>query len=204
MAYQSVYPNIPVPPNPCVTRWGTWLKAAVYYTDYFQEVRTVIEMFDSNDSEAIGVAHNIFNSSHIKLDLAYIKINFSSIVTATVRLESQGLPLKESIAIFENIRQSLTTLEDQSYSHKMDAIIKRNKGYNSLFNINKIINECCIVEDAFAEKLSPAQLAFFSVCPVTSADVERSFSSYGSILAEKRRAFSFDNLKQYFIVFCNK
>jgi len=29
--------DIPLPPQPIITRWVTWLEAAIYYSDYFQD-----------------------------------------------------------------------------------------------------------------------------------------------------------------------
>jgi len=29
--------DIPLPPQPIITRWGTWLEAAIYYSDNFQD-----------------------------------------------------------------------------------------------------------------------------------------------------------------------
>jgi hypothetical protein len=29
-------PGIPLPPQPVLTRWGTWLDAAMYYADNFE------------------------------------------------------------------------------------------------------------------------------------------------------------------------
>ncbi|KAF0737604.1 Uncharacterized protein FWK35_00020288 [Aphis craccivora] len=39
--------------------------------------------------------------------------------------------------------------------------------------------------------------------PVTSVDVERSFSSYKNILSDRHRSFLFENLKNHLIVQCN-
>lgn len=33
--------NIPLPPSPVLTRWGTWLQAAVYYHDNLHTIKEV-------------------------------------------------------------------------------------------------------------------------------------------------------------------
>ncbi len=51
-------------------------------------------------------------------------------------------------------------------------------------------------------QFSLAELGAFKFAPITSVDVERSFSRYKNILRPNRRRFTFDNLKKYMIVNC--
>lgn len=39
--YKDVLPNIPLPPEPVLTRWGTWLEAAFFYADNFDSIKQV-------------------------------------------------------------------------------------------------------------------------------------------------------------------
>lgn len=32
--FKELYPNLPLPPEPVITRWGTWLRAAFYYAKH--------------------------------------------------------------------------------------------------------------------------------------------------------------------------
>jgi hypothetical protein len=41
----------------------------------------------------------------------------------------------------------------------------------------------------------------FKHCPTTSCDVERSFSSYKTILEEKRQNFLVENTKRYLVIY---
>lgn len=36
LLFQNMFPNIPLPPRPVITRWGTWIDAAIYYADNFK------------------------------------------------------------------------------------------------------------------------------------------------------------------------
>ena len=53
-AYKKKLPNVHLPPEPILIRWGSWIKAALYYTTYFSSVKKVVESFNSSDSLAIG------------------------------------------------------------------------------------------------------------------------------------------------------
>jgi hypothetical protein len=53
------------------------------------------------------------------------------------------------------------------------------------------------------QELSANNLALFKYSPVTSCDVERSFSMYKVLLSDSRRSFQFDSFKMHFIIHCN-
>lgn len=202
--FQEICPDIGLPPSPVTTRWGTWLKAAIYYCDNFDAVKTAMAVFNDDDAEAIRNSKQMFAISRIKTDLAYIKTNFSAIIPAIVKLETQGLPLNESVEIVESIRESLNSLRRKEFVRKMDDVLRRNVGFKSLVIIRDILYGGSEVTDEYSQKLTPNELAMFKFCPMSSADVERSFSIYGDFLSKKRKSFLFVNLKHHMVVNCNK
>ena len=202
--FKQVAPDIALPPSPCITRWTTWLRAAIYYCDNFETVKKVVDTFDDDDSEAIRKAKNLFKQTKIKTDLAFIKCNFEALINATVKFETQGLELKESVETIEAIRNSLKAMQSKQYHEKLEKILDRNKGFKSLRAIYEVLYEAREPLEEYVKNLSPQELMHFKYAPVSSADVERSFSAYSATLTEKRRSFSFDNLKQHLIVYCNQ
>ena len=54
-AFKTLASDIPLPPKPVITRFGTWLQAAVYYADHFDAVHQVVNSFKANDSSHIAV-----------------------------------------------------------------------------------------------------------------------------------------------------
>lgn len=66
----------------------------MYYCDNFTEVKSIVDSFDSADAESIATSQRLFANTDVQTDLAYIKANFASIVTAIVRLETQVLASK--------------------------------------------------------------------------------------------------------------
>lgn len=40
-AYRATLINTPLPPEPILTRWGTWLEAALFYADNLTDIRDV-------------------------------------------------------------------------------------------------------------------------------------------------------------------
>ena len=51
----------------------------------------------------------------------------------------------------------------------------------------------------FNTELSPSEIAVFIYAPITSCDVERSFSVYKSMLTDNRKTFEFENLRKFFV-----
>ena len=53
--FKEKNPDLPLPPKPCLTRWGTWLSAALYHADHFEAIVATVAELDATDAEAIGV-----------------------------------------------------------------------------------------------------------------------------------------------------
>ena len=55
LLFKNEHPEVPLPPQPCITRWGTWLEACFYYAEHFEVFQTFIPLLVSEESEAIKV-----------------------------------------------------------------------------------------------------------------------------------------------------
>lgn len=196
-------PALPLPPSPCITRWGTWLQAAVYYCDNFMAVKLVIDELHV-ESEAIRLAKISFSEPKTKSNLSFIKLNFQKIISGITKLQARGLSLDESIEIVDSVLNDLKAMHDKMFVNKLNSVIGRNPGFNSLVSIKNILFKNSQTMDPYAESLLPNEVPYFKWCPTTSCDVERSFSQYKTLLAENRRKFLFANIKMHLIVQCNR
>jgi hypothetical protein len=70
--FRELYPEIPLPPEPILTRWCSWLKAVDYYVKYFDEFSDVINHLDINDSTFIVETQEIIKKISLKNDLVFI------------------------------------------------------------------------------------------------------------------------------------
>ena len=116
------------------------------------------------------------------------------------------MPLTESLKVIEDLDDNLPIGGDvaKEVKQKLKAVLSKNEGYKTLSIISKILagNEATFVSD-IEQKLSPVEVANFKFAPVTTCDVERSFSVYNTFLADNRRSFNFENLKKVFVIRCN-
>ncbi|KAJ4445918.1 hypothetical protein ANN_12604 [Periplaneta americana] len=56
---KEMYPEIPLPPKPILTRWGTWLEAVEYYAEHIDSINNVLLALDSEDAVSIDTAKTV-------------------------------------------------------------------------------------------------------------------------------------------------
>lgn len=186
---------LPLPSQPVTTRWTTWLKASLYYAEHFEQVKSVVDEFDMEDAESIRLSQELFSNERVKTNLAFIKSNFSSIISGTMLLETKGLCIKDSMDIVNGIHTSLNSMRRKEFIRKMNAVLKRNPGYEQLIEICDVLTEAKEPSDNYVKSLTPFEITLFRFAPTTTSDVERSFSQYGNIFTQNRQSFTFENLQ---------
>jgi hypothetical protein len=204
--FKNRAPNVPLPPEPIITRWGTWLRAASYYCTYFQEIKNIVLELNQNDAISIKEVQKILNNPSLETDLVYIHTNFGYLPDTIEKLENQGLPLATSIEIVRNISEKLNSVSGNTgmlINEKFKNVLAKNKGFEFIQQISNILIDEKTVIEGLPEELSIQDFIYFKYAPITSVDVERSFSIYKNLLSSNRRSFEFENLKKSFIVQCN-
>lgn len=199
--FKEVFPDLSLPPQPVITRWGTWLEAAEYYCKNFDKIKDVLSKLDSDPAAAIEKAKSVMEKPNLKNNLAYIVSNACFLIHLINKLETQNMPITEGIA---TVNFAIEKLEEASgeigtiMKNKLQDVLRKNPGWKEITLLAKIHSGEEIKED-FLEAFSPSDLASFKYAPLTSVDVERSFSRYKAILRPQRRSFLFDNLKMYVV-----
>ena len=190
-------PNVPLPPEPVLTRWGTWLSAVEYYSKHFDSVQKVVNLFNAEEAASIKTAQEIFAKDSVRCDIAFIKANFCFLCKEILYLETKSLRLADSLRCIESVEEKLNLVSGPIGSavfKKLRFVLDKNSGLNTIKQLSAIIN--------FAN-LSPNDIAAYRFAPITSVSVERSFSKYKSILTSQRRQFTMENLKMYVVTYVN-
>lgn len=161
---------------------------------------------DPKDARSIPKAQAAVADPNIKNELAFIKCNFSCISAAITKLETTGVPLGDAIRTFKSIQTKLQAIpRRKEFLQKFNYVYNKNDGLKTMEKIARILEDGAQVQgDTFIDGLNPSELAAFKYAPVTSCDVERSFSAYNRVLEDCRRSFVFDNLKKHVVIHCNK
>lgn len=203
--FQEKAPNIPLPPEPVVTRWGTWLTAAEYYADHFEIVKTVIDSLDPSEAKAVETAQEILKKKRIREKLVFIKTHFMSIPPAIEKLEKRGVLLSENLKVVQSVVDKIKTVPKAAamVKEKLSSVLQKNSGFKELQDI------CCILNDdnkksnnSVIENYDVKEIVKFKFAQIASCDVERIFSEYKYILNERRQGFLFENLKQILVIKC--
>lgn len=95
-------PRVPLPPQPIVTRWGEWLKAASYYSNHFVQVQAVIKQLEA-DAAVVDRAQELWRDPNLQGEFNFIHAHYSPIVEATKQLERRGMSLQNSIETITEI-----------------------------------------------------------------------------------------------------
>lgn len=187
------FPNMPLPPKPVVTRWGTWLSAVSYYVKYFNEINTVVTSLRASEAVSIKKTKAILRKPNIKSDLDYINEHFSIIEVALVKLQERDTSIIDALEIFDEVRTVVSWSNSLRIETKLEAVMARNPDLDLV--------------RAYAEQISHEsasdEISIYKFAPLTSVEVERSFSAYNWILDVKRNRLSLDNIEKIMVCYFN-
>ncbi|KAF0760196.1 DUF659 domain-containing protein [Aphis craccivora] len=201
--YREIMQNIPLPPEPVLTRWGTWLEAVVFNASHFEGLKSVITRLDPDSSASIKKCSDIIKIKSVKNDLTFIKCNFEILVKCIKKLEQSKLTLKESLDIVQKCSTQLKNIpgdKGHQICLKMEDVLQKNQGYQMLSGIQKVLSGD---EDGHLPiNYSPDMASNMKFSPITSVDVERSFSLYKHILSDRRTHMTPEHMEQYIVINC--
>lgn len=192
-AFHRQCPGIPEPPQPILTRWGTWLKAAFYYAEYFQQIKAVILQFNPDEAAAIKESQTSFQDVSLETDLKTINNNYKGVHYAIEKLQNSSLSLVESLQIVDDVNTQLQAINDAKnnrVSEKFESVLRKDPDFSKLRQI---------CDGASTASLSEFTDCFTYAC-ITSVDVERSFSKYKHIFSPQRTLLTETAVETYLML----
>lgn len=87
----------------------------------------------------------------------------------------------------------------EAIQQKLEQVKSKNTDFTKMIDIVKVLTG----GEADLE-MAPNLISAFKFAPMTSCDVERSFSIYKNILADNRTNFTPENLEMYLICNCEQ
>ena len=202
--FRKLASGAPLPPQPVLTRWGTWLDAAIYYAENLHAFSQVVNRLHADEAECIGVTQKLLKKRTLEGSLAVIAANFRCISPTIEKLEGKNAPLTENTRTFEELidyPRRIPGAIGGKVSRKCDWVLSQNPDYKELSAIAKVLRGD--VSALNETGLSPSEVAAFKFAPITSVDVERSFSFLKHVLNDRRQSFTFVNLKMVLVTACN-
>ncbi|KAJ4446634.1 hypothetical protein ANN_13331 [Periplaneta americana] len=134
--------------------------------------------------------------------------NFRGYVAVVINYGREGTTaefsvIQSSLADFDRTISSLTSVSENvgdKVNEKTANILSKNPGYYQLKEIQDILEGKTPQKPT---KFSIVQLTAFVRAPLTSCDVERSFSRYKAMLRDNRRRMTTENIRHCLVVNCN-
>ena len=94
--------GLPSPPDPVITRWATWLRAALYYSENLPAVRTIVNNWTSAGL-LVSTAKDAINVEDLMPDL--VKINQYRTLAANVEfLQGSACTITEAYGLLKNMQ----------------------------------------------------------------------------------------------------
>ena len=176
--------GLPSPPDPVVTRWATWHRAALYYSENLPAVRTIVNNWTSAGL-LVSRAKDAINVEDLVGDL--VKINqYRTLATNVEFLGGSACTITEAYRLLKNIQFNDDPCAIKNYIKKRLS----NSDLETTINCTNLT-------------IDPTSYALLQKAQPTSAAVERSFSMLSKLL-RKDRNFDVKNVKKYMMPYYNK
>ena len=130
--FRELLPTLPLPPEPVLTRWGTWLEAVSYYAEHFSEVKTVLDSLNAEDAASIAITQECFSEDGMDTKIQYSHTRFSKLPESITQLEARNNSLEYSLALIDQISNALSS-ETHGVAkiafEKLSQVLNKNPGY---------------------------------------------------------------------------
>ncbi len=136
----------------------------------------------------------MFDRVELRNDLAVILANYSFLPEYITKLEERNMSLIEATEVVNGTKERLeqnTSSIGKAIVAKLDFVLKNNPGFEKVRNVAQVLQGNSGIET----DLDPHAITCMKYCPITSVEVERSFSMHKSILTDRRESFKVENLE---------
>ena len=182
---KELFSEIGYPPDPVITRWGTWLKAAFYYADKLPKVKEVIESFDGHGLLVTRVKAAAAAPS-LSSDLLAIRRDYTDLVRLLEKCESSSYTIAAAHCDLQQLMLGSDSCKIRLY---LDKRLSNNPSLLDIMSLKR-------------DDISPTLYGCLQQCQPTSVCVERSFSILKKMLA-KDRNFKPENIESYCMMLFN-
>lgn len=165
----------------------------------------MLESLNSADAKCVKEAQDAMKEQQLFIDLLFIRNHFSMLPEVIVKLESKEMRLTESMEIFLRFKHDIEAVPGNIgtiVSNKLNLVLSKNPAYKDFCGLASIFNKT--TENPDNVSIDKKYWDKFIYAPVSSCDVERSFSAFKNVLQDKRESFTAENIEKVLIVYCNR
>lgn len=158
-----------------------------------KEINDVECSLKASEAVSIKKVKRVLNAPNIKRDLCYINDNFKIIEIALTRLQERDITIVEALEVFDEVRTIVNWSSSLATQFKLEAVMARNP---DLDDIREYANQ-------ISNDTAPDEVSLFKFAPMTSVEVERTFSAFKWILDVKRNRLKIENIEKIIVCYFN-
>lgn len=140
----------------------------------------------------------------LKSQLIFINSNYGFLCDTITHLEGRST-LRNQIDLIDNVCARINAVEGETgavIKKKLKSVLEKNEGFAIMQNLSKTFT-LSSNEEIFPANFTVEEICSFKNAPLTSVDVERSFSLYKTFLRPNRQSFDFNIFKKNFMIYAN-
>jgi len=143
--FKNTAPDLLLPPEPIITRRRTWVKAACFYCEHHETLKSIVNSMDKEEPISIENAQKYYSDLSLVANLVFIKSNFGFIPDVMTSLEEKNMPLSDAIKIIEDVFLKLNQVPGtvgKMIQEKMNDVLHENEGYQTINKKKKNRDNC--------------------------------------------------------------
>lgn len=140
--FHQLHPELALPPEPVITRWGTWLEAAIYYAQNLQAFSNVVSQFDNNEAASISHVLDVLESPALVPRLRFIATHYSILPTLLAQLETRDIALLTAIQRVNSFKEILSLSKGiigEKVFVKFTSVCTNNTGWAVIEEISRLL-----------------------------------------------------------------
>jgi len=150
-----------------------------------EEIEAVLKSFDPKEASSIKKTQDCLAMPSLKANLAFIHAHLSFLPGVIKSYEEGGLELTKGLETLAKTKQRINSIPGsmgEILKKKLSAVLANNPDLDIIEKLgNALKGEGGELPNGIAANVA----ADMKYCPLSSADVERSFSVYKSIFTER-------------------
>ncbi|XP_049795018.1 uncharacterized protein LOC126209945 [Schistocerca nitens] len=173
-AFKTAHRDCPLPPEPALTGWGTWISAANYHADNLRKVEEVLKGFEDSKNLAITKSKDALKSSSVLHSLSFIPAHFGGLPDLTEKHETRNVEAMKAVALVEGLRTQSKSRPgpiSERLRRKLDAVLHRNPGCPTIRKIAQLLEGKKRSENL--DDFTSSDVAALKFLRVVSCDVEQ-------------------------------
>ena len=179
-----------LPPEPVLTRWGTWLKAAEYYFKNYDCIRQfILKYTQHSEAQSKDELDKLLTKQNDELIADFVNLSgFFKLYSLIEKLESRNLTIEEQYGYVNELQNDILDGNEKLQDYVKERL-KNNPDIDQI--MSKRNKQLSVVND-------------FKFAPLVSVDVERSFSLFKDLLTPKRTSLGESSLSQLMFLKYNR